>query len=121
MAQHGEWTIYHNPRCSKSRAAMAYLNERGIEPVVIEYLKTNPDHDEIAALLEKLGIEPHDLLRKGEDEYQELGLKDRAKSSDELIRAMAEHSILIERPVIVRGNRAVIGRPTEAIDRLLDS
>ena len=119
-APKGKWTIYHNPRCSKSRAALAYLRERSIEPTIVEYLKTKPDADEIGAVLESLGIDARELLRTGEDEYDELGLKDPDKSSAELTKAMAEHAVLIQRPIIIRGDRAVIGRPTEAIDSLLD-
>ncbi len=119
MAQEREWTIYHNPRCSKSRAALAYLRERDVEPTIVEYLKTRPDAEEIQALLGKIGISARELLRTGEDEYEQLGLADQAKAHDELVDAMAAHSILIERPIIIRGDRAVIGRPTEAIDELL--
>ena len=121
MAQAREWTIYHNPRCSKSRASLAYLRERGIEPTIVEYLKTRPNRDEIESLLGKLGIGPRELLRTGEDQYEQLGLADQDKAHERLVDAMAAHAILIERPIIIRGDRAVIGRPTEAIDALVGS
>ena len=104
--------IYHNPRCTKSRQTLELLRKRGIEPEVIEYLKTPPSAAEVKGLLEKLGVEPHALLRKGEAPYKELGLS--AKSTKtEVAQAIAGHPILLERPVVVAGNKAVIGRPPE--------
>ena len=98
MAQPRGWTIYHNPRCSKSRAALEYLRERDVEPTSVEYLKTRPDGEEIESLLTKLGIGARELLRTGEDE---LGLADESKPAQDLIETMAAHSILIERPIII--------------------
>ena len=114
-----EFTIYHNPRCSKSRNTLALLQENGIEPQVILYLETAPDETEIAALLDKLGISAAQLVRRGEEAYKTSGLG--AASSDaELISAMARHPRLIERPVVVCGDRAVLGRPPENVLALID-
>ena len=104
--------IYHNPRCTKSRQTLALIRERGIEPEVIEYLKSPPSAAEIKTLIDQLGVEPHALLRKGEAPYSELGLSPKS-SKAEVARAIAEHPILLERPVVVAGNKAVIGRPPE--------
>lgn len=113
-------TIYHNPRCSKSRATLKLLEERGVRPRIVEYLKQPPGEDEIAALLRKLGISPRQLMRKGEAVYRELGLSDQSLSDAELIRAMAAHPILIERPVVVAGDRVALGRPPEAVLEILE-
>lgn len=107
--------IYHNPRCGKSRLTLSLLRERGVEPVVIEYLKAPPSAAELKAMVKKLGIEPRALLRKGEPEYKEAGLDDPELGADAVIKAMVAHPILIERPVVVRGDKAVIGRPPEAV------
>ncbi len=113
-----EWTLYHNPGCSKSRAAMAYLEENGIDADVVEYLGATPTADDIRGLLTKLGVGVRDIIRDGEDEYDEAGLGDESLSDDALISAIVAQPILLQRPIIVRGDRAVIGRPTEAIDDL---
>lgn len=114
-----EFVIYHNPRCSKSRATLKILQEAGIEPHVVEYLKTPLDAKTIRELLIKLGMSPRDLLRDGEDEFSELGLGDPKKTDDELIAAIVKHPILLQRPIVVRGERAVIGRPPEAVKMLV--
>jgi arsenate reductase len=118
MATHATWTIYHNPRCTKSRAALALLQERGIEPRVVEYLKTPPTAAELKALLRKLNMKPEQLLRKGEDAYQ-AKLAGKKATDAQLIDAMTQDPILIERPIVVKGDRAVIGRPTEKLEELL--
>ncbi|MCF7220573.1 arsenate reductase (glutaredoxin) [Marilutibacter chinensis] len=112
--------LYHNPRCSKSRAALALLNERGIEPGIVAYLEQPPSIDELRALLARLGLGARELLRKGEAEYEELGLDDPALGDEALIAAMHMHPRLIERPILVVGERAVIGRPPERVLELLD-
>jgi arsenate reductase len=112
-------TIYHNPRCTKSRQTLALLEERGAEPTVVKYLETPPDARTLADLVAKLGIAPRDLLRTGEAAYKELGLADPAKTDAEILEAMAAHPILIERPIVVRGDAAVIGRPPENALRIL--
>ncbi|MGD9537291.1 MAG: arsenate reductase (glutaredoxin) [Alphaproteobacteria bacterium] len=111
--------IYHNPRCGKSRATLELLRERGIEPQVVEYLKTPPGAKQLGEIIDKLGIEPRALLRKGEAAYKEAGLDDPKLSRTRLIAAMVEHPILIERPIVVKGNKARIGRPPEAVLAIL--
>lgn len=112
-------TIYHNPRCSKSRQTLALLTERGLEPEIVEYLKDPPDAATLSELLDRLGREPRDLMRKSEAEYKSLGLADPALDRDALIAAMVEHPILIERPIVVAGKRAALGRPPEAVLEIL--
>ena len=116
----GAYVLYHNPRCSKSRGALDLLQENGIEPEVVRYLDDPPDADTLRALVRKLGIRPRELLRTGEDEYRSLGLADEAIGDDAIIEAMAAHPRLIERPILVRGDRAVIGRPPARVLALLD-
>ncbi|HSC76527.1 MAG TPA: arsenate reductase (glutaredoxin) [Pseudomonadales bacterium] len=108
-------TIYHNPRCSKSRQALGLLEAKGIKPNTILYLDTPPDEKSLRAILKKLGITARELLRKGEDEYKQLQLDNTALTENELITAMCTHPRLIERPIVINGNRAVIGRPPEKI------
>ena len=112
-------TIYHNPRCSKSRQTLALLEERGISPRVVDYLKTPPSAAELKAILKKLGLRPRDLMRKGEPLYAELGLKDRDLDDDALIALMVANPLLIERPIVVSGGKAAIGRPPESVIRIL--
>lgn len=112
-------TIYHNPRCSKSRNTLALLQENGVEPTIVLYLETPPDSSAIQALLKKLGIKAAELVRRGEEDYKTSGLgKD--SSEAELVAAMARYPKLIERPIVVRGNKAVLGRPPENVLALLD-
>lgn len=110
--------LYHNPRCSKSRQALALLQERGRQPEVVEYLKTPPTKEELRALLAKLGMRPEELVRKGEDIYK-ARFKDRSLSDEQWLEALAAHPILMERPVLVAGGRAVVGRPPERVLELL--
>jgi len=112
-------TIWHNPKCTKSRQALELLKERGIEPTVRQYLKDPPTEEEIRAVLKKLGTkDPRDLVRKREKLFAELGVAD--MDADAVVAAMAEHSKLIERPVVIAGRGARIGRPTEAILEILE-
>lgn len=111
--------IYHNPRCGKSRQTLALIEEAGIEPEVIEYLKTPPTAEELDSLLKKLKLEPRDLMRKGEDIYRELKLAERELTREEAIAIMVEHPKLIERPIVVKGRQAVLGRPPENVKSLL--
>ncbi len=111
-------TIYHNPRCSKSRQTLALLEEKGVTPRIVEYLKTPPDPATLAKLAAALGG-ARAMLRKGEAEYKELGLADASKSEQALLKAMQAHPILIERPIVTDGKRAIIGRPPEAVLALL--
>lgn len=112
-------TIYHNPRCSKSRETLSILNDNHIAPRIINYLETPPSAEELAQLLQLLGIAAHELLRTGEPEYQELGLDEPSLDDTALIGAMVKHPRLIQRPIVVSGNRAIIGRPPQKVLDLL--
>lgn len=108
-------TIYHNPRCSKSKQALELLEEEGVAPDVINYLNKPPSADKLRELLGMLGISARGLLRKSEQEYIELNLADSSLSEDQLIQAMVKHPKLIERPIVVAAGKAVIGRPPEKV------
>lgn len=112
-------TLYHNPRCSKSRGALELLEARGLTPNVVRYLETPLSAAQIKALLGKLGISARQLLRSGEDEYKMLQLADESLSEAQLIDAIAQHPKLMERPILEVGAKAVIGRPPENILELL--
>lgn len=114
-----QWTIYHNPRCSKSRATLAILEAAGVEPHVVEYLQDTPTATELDVIFKKLGREPQSVMRFGETVAKELGLhKDDARPRDEWIRLIVEHPILLERPIVVHGAQARLGRPPEAVKEL---
>ena len=113
-------TIYHNPKCSKSRATLELLRGRGIEPRIVEYLKSPPTAAELAAIVKKLGIRPEALVRKGEDIYKSR-YAGRSLTEAEWIEALVRDPILIERPIVVAGGRAAIGRPPERVLELLDA
>jgi len=112
-------TIYHNPRCSKSRQTLQLLQERGVEPEIVEYLKTPPDLQTLTRILDLLDLEPRDLMRKKEAEYKENGLDDPTLSREALIEAMVAHPKLIERPIVIKDGRAALGRPPESVVDLL--
>lgn len=114
-----EMTLYHNPHCSKSRGALELLEARGLTPTVVRYLETPPSPAELKTLLARLGIGARQLLRTGEEEYQSLGLADTGLSDDQLIDAMSQHPRLIERPILVVGDKAVVGRPPEKVLEIL--
>ena len=111
--------ILHNPRCSKSRTTLQLLQENGVEPEIIRYLDTPPDSDQLASILEKLNMKPRDLMRKGQTEYKKMGLDDKQLSDEQLIAAMLEAPILIERPIVLANGRAAIGRPPESVLEIL--
>lgn len=111
--------IYHNPRCSKSRETLELIRGKGIEPKIVEYLKTPPSAKELKSLVARLGIVPRDLIRKKEAPYKDLGLDDPKLSDDALIKAMVENPVLIERPIVVKGDKAALGRPPEAVLKIL--
>lgn len=115
----GRVTIYHNPRCSKSRQALELIRGKGVEPEIVEYLRDTPTARELRAILKKLKLDPRAIMRTGEAAYKELGLGDPVRSDDALIAAMVANPILIERPIVVRGARAILGRPPEAVLSLL--
>jgi arsenate reductase len=110
--------IWHNPRCSKSRAGVKYLEDKGVEFEIVKYLDNPPSANEIADVLAKLGMSARDLMRTKEAIYRELGLKDE-QNEHKLTEAMSAHPKLIERPVVINGDRAVVGRPAEAIDSVV--
>jgi arsenate reductase (glutaredoxin) len=111
--------IWHNPRCSKSRAALELLEQRGIDPTIVLYLDEAPTAERLDAVLKLLGLEPQALMRKAEEPFKRLGLDDPRRSRRELIDAMAAHPILIERPIVIAGDRAVVGRPPERVLEIL--
>ena len=111
--------ILHNPRCSKSRTTLQLLKDNGVEPEVILYLDTPPDKAELASILSKLNMQPRDLMRKGQKEYKAMGLDNTQLSDEELIAAMLEAPILIERPIVLANGKACIGRPPEAVLKIL--
>ena len=108
-------TIYHNPRCSKSRQTLELLQENAMEPDVVEYLNSPPDAATLDKILTMLNMEPRDLMRKHETEYKDNKLDDASWSRDDLIKAMVEHPKLIERPIVVTNGKAIIGRPPESV------
>ncbi|HET6603907.1 MAG TPA: arsenate reductase (glutaredoxin) [Xanthomonadaceae bacterium] len=111
--------LYHNPRCSKSRATLELLRQSGVAPRVVEYLDTPPDAAELDAVLRRLGMEPREFMRRQEPEYAGLGLDDPALTRGQLVAAMVAHPRLIQRPVLVVGDRARIGRPPERVLEIL--
>lgn len=108
-------TIWHNPRCSKSRQTLKLLTDRGIEPAIVEYLKAPPSPDELRDALDKLGMAPRDLMRRKEQPYKARGLDDESLPDDTLIQAMHDHPVLVERPVVLAGGKAALGRPPERV------
>ena len=112
-------TIYHNPRCSKSRQTLKLLEEHGIEPRIIEYLKDPPDEHTLARILGMLDMAPIDLMRRGEKVYAELGLEGKKDDPNVLIKAIIKHPILMERPIVIKGDEARIGRPPEDVLEIL--
>ncbi len=108
------YVIWHNPRCSKSRQTLGILEEKGIEAEVVKYLEETPSAEEIKAILKKLNISARELMRTKEDEYKTLGLKEETDEK-KLIEAMAAHPKLIERPIVIKGEKAVLGRPPEKV------
>ncbi|MBL4906724.1 MAG: arsenate reductase (glutaredoxin) [Sneathiella sp.] len=107
--------ILHNPRCSKSRQTLSLLEERGIEPIVVEYLKTPPSKEELQDILAKLALSPRELMRKGEAEYKDNNLADDDLSDEQLIDAMIQCPKLIERPIVISNGKVRIGRPPESV------
>ncbi len=111
--------IYHNPRCGKSRQTLQLLKDQGIEPEIVEYLKTPPSAQELDDILQKLDMEPRELMRKNEAEYKANGLNDPSLDRQALILAMVNNPILIERPIVIVGGKAALGRPPEAVLAIL--
>ena len=111
--------IFHNPRCSKSRQTLELLHSNNADPEVVEYLKTPPSAEELKTILDMLGIEPRQLMRTKEAEYKDNGLDNEALSRDELIDAMVKFPKLIERPIVIKNGKAIIGRPPENVLELI--
>ena len=111
--------IMHNPRCSKSRTTLQLLRDNGVEPEIILYLETPPDADALTSILDKLDMRPRDLMRKGQQEYKGMGLGNEQLSDEQLIAAMIEAPILIERPIVLANGKARIGRPPESVLKIL--
>ncbi len=111
--------MYHNPRCTKSRQTLQLLRDKGIEPQIIEYLKTPPSQQTLSDILDMLGMEPRELMRKKESVYKAMQLDDPGLSRTDLLAAMVENPILIERPIVVNGRRAAVGRPPENVLEIL--
>jgi len=112
-------TIYHNPRCSKSRQTLQILRDAGVEPEIVEYLKNPPDAATLGSILDMLAMAPRDLMRTKEAAYAAQNLGNESVSRDSLIAAMVENPVLIERPIVVKGTRAILGRPPENVKQLL--
>lgn len=111
--------IYHNPRCSKSRATLELLNDKGLDVSIVKYLETPPDKASLENILEMLGLEPRDLMRKGEQEYKDNNLDDETLSKNDLVEAMVKFPGLIERPIVIKDGKAAIGRPIEKVIAIL--
>ncbi len=114
-----DFTIYHNPRCTKSRETLRLLQDNGIEPRVVEYLKTPPNAAQLKTLISQLGIKPEQLVRKGEEVFK-TKYAGQSLSDTQWIDAMVQNPVLIERPIVVSGKRAVLGRPPENVRQLID-
>ena len=108
-------TIFHNPRCSKSRQTLQLLRDRGLEPEVVEYLKTPPDAETLGRILDQLGVSPREIMRRKESVYQELRLDEPSLDRAALIQAIVENPILLERPIVLKGDKAALGRPPEQV------
>ena len=107
--------VFHNPKCSKCRLTMGILDDKGVDTTVIEYLKTPPNTAELSEILNLLGLEPRDLMRRHEAPYKDNNLGDPDLSREQLIQAMIDNPILIERPIVINGDKATIGRPPEKV------
>ena len=112
-------TIYHNPRCSKSRQTLSLLQEKDINLTIIEYLKNPPDISQLKRILKTLGYKPRQLIRRSEQIFKDLDLQNENKTDDDLVNAMVKNPILIERPIVLSGEKAAIGRPPESILNIL--
>ena len=111
--------ILHNPRCSKSRATLQLLTDNGVDPEIILYLDTPPTRDQMTTILNKLNMQPRQLMRRGQSEYKEMGLDNEQLSAEQLISAMLKAPILIERPIVLANDKASIGRPPESVLEIL--
>ena len=115
-----DFIIYHNPRCSKSRKTLELIKEEAIEPEILLYLDNPPSELELEVTLKALDFEPRELLRKTEEDYKKLNLADETKSDSEIISAMLNYPKLIERPIVIKDKKAIIGRPPENVYKLIN-
>lgn len=111
--------IYHNPRCSKSRQALQLLNDNGVEPKIVEYLKDILSQKELKNIINYLNVSPRDILRKKEADYKEAGLNNDTLSDDEVVELMTKYPKVIERPIVVNGSKAAVGRPPENVLKII--
>ena len=111
--------IYHNPRCSKSRQTLQLLHDNNIEPEIVEYLQTPPNHQQLDSILRGLNMEPRELMRKNEEEYKTNNVSDESLTRDQLIEIMIANPRLIERPIVIIGDKVAVGRPPEAVLEIL--
>ena len=118
MSRKQVMTVYHNPRCSKSRAALAILAKKGVEPAVVEYLKNPPTKQDLRAILKKLGLAASQIVRKSENIYKER-FAGKAMTDEQWLDALVQHPVLIERPIVIKDDRALIARPPEKVSELL--
>ena len=116
-----DYQILHNPRCSKSRQTLELLRENGIEPVIIEYLKTAPTYSELDDICQKLGVEPSVIVRKKEAQFKALELNEASLSREQWLEILSQYPQLIERPIVLKGDQARVGRPPENVLELLDA
>jgi arsenate reductase len=114
------FTIYHNPRCSKSRQTLELIKANGIDPSIVLYLEEPPTKETLSNIIDLLKLKPRDLLRKGEDEYKALNLKDTTIDDTDIIKFMSKHPKLIERPIVISGKNAILGRPPENVLSLIN-
>lgn len=114
-------SIYHNPECSKSRAALALLEENDVNPEIIYYLETPPSIEDLKSLLEKLGLQLQDIIRSSEDDYDELGLDDETLSEEIVLDLLQKHPHLLQRPIVIKGDKAIIARPPEAVLGMIEN
>ena len=114
-------SIYHNPDCSKSRAALALLEENDVSPEIIYYLETPPSIEDLKSLLGKLGLQLHDIIRRSEDDFGELGLDDGTLSEEIVLDLLQKHPHLLQRPIVVKGDKAIIARPPEDVLGMIEN
>jgi len=114
-------SIYHNPECSKSRAALALLEENDVSPEIIYYLETPPSIEDLKSLLGKLGLQLQDIIRRSEDDYDELGLDDETLSEEIVLDLLQKHPHLLQRPIVIKGDKAIIARPPEAVLSMIEN
>ena len=119
MTSKSKVTIYHNPRCSKSRQTLQLLRDEGVDPNIVEYLKASLTEAALSKLVKQLGVDPFDLIRRNEQPYKDLNLAAKKDDAKAMIQAMVKHPVLIQRPIVVKGAKAALGRPPEDVLKIL--